>query len=379
MGLLRDVILGTPSPAPSEGTGDVTAAVQPFRVSPSIQSFFGQFATSRHDAMSVPAVARARNLIAGTISSMPLDMFVQDMATQEINQVPPLPWVRQPQFDTPRMTTLAYTIDSLLFYGRGYWMVTETYAEDGRPKAFRWVDPLDVTFDVDLETGLITRYYFRLSATPQSGVGSLVVFTSIDEGILVRAGQTIRTCVELERAALEFSRNPSPSITLKNTGAELPSDQVQNILDRWRESRRSSGGAVAYLSASMDLDSVGFSPKDLAMVEAREFQVAEIARVTGLPGVLLGASMAGMTYQNVQAERRGLVDLALQPYMSAIEQRLSMDDVTPRGTSLMFQPNDFLRATPIEEAQLLSVLLDRDVITIDEARRRIGEPGGPLS
>jgi len=94
---------------------------------------------------------------------------------------------------------------------------------------------------------------------------------------------------------------------------------------------------------------------------------------------MLGAPAGGMTYSNVQAERRGLVDLALQPYMSAIEQRLSMDDVTPRGTTLMFLPNDFLRANPIEEAQLLSVLLDRDVITIDEARRRIGEPGGPLA
>jgi HK97 family phage portal protein len=378
MGLLRDVILG-PAPEPLSERPMAQASVQPFRVSRGIEEFFTQFSASRHDAMTVPAVARARNLITGTIASMPLDMFVQDQATREIAQVPPLPWVEQPQVDIPRMTTLAYTVDSLWFYGRGYWMVTEVYAEDGRPRRFRWVDPLDVTFDVDLETGLVTRYYYRLNVTPRTGIGSLIVFTSIDEGLLVRAGQTIRTCIELEKAALDFARNPAPSITLKNTGMDLPADQVQSLLDRWRDSRRQSGGAVAYLSAAMDMDSVGFSPKDLAMVEAREFQVAEIARATGLPGVLLGASMSGMTYQNVQAERRGLVDLALQPYMSAIEQRLSMDDVTPRGTSLMFQPNDFLRATPIEEAQLLSVLLDRQVLTIDEARRRVGEPGGPLT
>jgi HK97 family phage portal protein len=377
MGILRDVILG-PAPAPAPAT-DVSASVQPFRVSSSIDQFFTLFSTSRHDAMSVPAVARARNLIAGTISSMPLEQFVQDGVTQELTGVTPLPWVRQPQADTPRATTLAYTVDSLWFYGRGYWMVTEIYQEDGRPKAFRWIDPLDITFDTDLETGLITRYYFKLTPTPRSGVGSLVVFTSIDEGLLVRAGQTIRTCVELEKAALEFARNPAPSITLKNTGVDLPAEQVQNLLAGWRESRRASGGAVAYLSAAMELATVGFSPKDLAMVEAREFQVAEIARATNIPPSLLGANIGSMTYQNVQAERRGLVDLALQPYMTAIEQRLSMDDVTPRGTSLMFAPNDFLRSTPIEEAQLLSVLLDRQVITIDEARRRVGEPGGPLA
>jgi HK97 family phage portal protein len=310
---------------------------------------------------------------------MPLEMFVTDQATQERRQAVPMPWVEQPQVDIPRMTTLAYTVDSLWFYGRAYWVVTEVYQEDGRPRRFQWVDPLDITFDVDLDTGLVTRYYRRLVPTPRSGVGSLVVFTSIDEGLLVRAGQTIKTCIELEKSALDFARNPAPSITLKNTGMDLPADQVQNLLDRWRESRRATGGAVAYLSAAMDMDSVGFSPKDLALVDARSFQVLEIARATGLPAGMLSADVGSMTYQSVQAERRALVDLALQPYMSAIEQRLSMDDVTPRGTNLMFTPNDFLRATPIEEAQLLSVLLDRQVITIDEARRRIGEPGGPLA
>jgi HK97 family phage portal protein len=374
MGLLRDVILG---PAPAK-PAQATAALQPFRISQGALDAF-RSSTNRHDAMSVPAVARARNLVAGTIASMPLEMFVQDITTQEIRPVPPLPWVQQPQDDVPRMTTLAYTVDSLWFYGRAYWLVTEVYAEDGRPRKFRWVDPLDVTFDVDLNTGLITRYYVRLNPVPVSGVGSLVVFTSIDEGLLVRAGQTIQTCVQLERSALDFARNPAPSVTLKNTGVDLPADQVQSLLDRWRESRRSTGGAVAYLSAALELDSVGFSPKELAMVEAREFQVLEIARATGLPAGLLSANIGSMTYQSVQAERRALVDLALQPYMSAIEQRLSMDDVTPRGTTLMFTPNDFLRATPIEEAQLLSVLLDREVITIDEARRRVGEPGGPIA
>lgn len=379
MGLLRDVLIGTPAPSPA-GTAEVDASigVQPFRVSQSLDQLLTTFATSRHDAMTVPAVARARNLLCGTIASMPLDMFVQDLSTQELEQVPPLPWVRQPQADMPRMTVLAYTVDSLWFYGRAYWMVTRTYAEDGRPQEFRWIDPLDVSFDTDLETGLITRYYYRQTPVPTSGRGSLVVFTSIDEGLLVRAGQTIKTAVELERSSLEFARNPAPAITLKNTGVDLPSDQVRTLLDGWRESRRSTGGAVAYLSAAMELSSVGFSPKDLAMVEAREFMVAEIARATNIPPALLGANIGSMTYQNVQAERRSLVDLALQPYMSAIEQRLSMDDVTPRGTSLMFQPDDFLRATPIEEAQLLSVLLDREVITIDEARRRVGEPGGVL-
>ena len=379
MGLIRDIVLGQPDQArPVPNVEAASAGIQPYRVARTAVIPPTQFSTNRIEAMAVPAVARARNLVAGTIASMPFEQFVSDQLTGELTSVTPLPWVRQPEVDTPRSTTIAYTADSLWFYGRAYWQVTETYAEDGRPARFRWIDPTEVTFDVDLE-GRITRYYYRLNPVPTSGPGSLVVFTYVDEGLLRRAGQTIKTCVELERAALDFARNPAPSIALKNTGVDLPAEQVSQLLSRWREARAGDGGTVAYLSSALELETVGFSPKDLAMVEARQFQVNEIARATGIPPALLGASIGSMTYQNVQAERRALVDLSLQPVISSIEQRLSMDDVTPRGTSVMIVVNDFLRATPIEEAQLLSVLLDRQVITIDEARRRIGEPGGPIA
>jgi len=228
MGIIRDVILGTPEPQPAPAQ----AAIQPFRIGRGLEAYTIA-GTTRTDAMSVPAVARARNLIAGTIAAMPLEMFITDRQTLERRQAAPLPWVEQPQADIPRLTTIAYTIDSL-------W--------------FRWVNPSDITFDVDLETGLVTRYYFRLTPTPTSGIGSLIVFTGVDEGLLVRAGQTIKTCVDLERAALEFARNPAPAITLKNTGMDLPADQVQGLLDKWRESRRAAGGAVAYLSAALEMD-----------------------------------------------------------------------------------------------------------------------------
>ena len=377
MGIV-DVILGRPS-APVEGPSNVAAsAVQSLRVSDAIRQAQLLGAT-RSEAMSVPAIARARNLIAGTIAGMPLLAYVDDEQTGTNVEVPRLPWMRQPEVDTPRATTLAYTVDSLLFYGRGYWRVTDVYREDGRPRAFEWIDPTLVTFDIDIETGKITRYYVNLSPVPASGIGSLVVFSSLDEGILIRGGQTIKAAFELEAATVNYARNPAPSITLKNTGMDLPSEQVEKLLSRWRESRRSSGGSVAYLSAALDMSSVGFSPKDMMLVDAREYQVSEIARLTGIPPWYLGADSGGsMTYSNVNSTRRDLLDFSLHPYVSAIEQRLSMDDVTPRGTHVSFSFTDFLRSSPIERAQLYNALVPLGILTPEEARQlEDTAPGGP--
>jgi hypothetical protein len=48
-----------------------------------------------------------------------------------------------------------------------------------------------------------------------SVVGGLIVFYGNDEGLLNRAGKTIRTGSELERAAAMYAREPVPSMVFK--------------------------------------------------------------------------------------------------------------------------------------------------------------------
>jgi hypothetical protein len=63
--------------------------------------------------MSVPAVARCRNLIAGVISSMELKTYLK--ATDE--EVANLPWLNQISKSAPNSVVLSWIVDSLLFYG----------------------------------------------------------------------------------------------------------------------------------------------------------------------------------------------------------------------------------------------------------------------
>jgi hypothetical protein len=374
---IRDIVLGRPS----------TPTVEPVKastVSPYIPGYRSQAVTNlqlltvtRREAMTVPAIARARNLIANTIAGLPIKYYVDNETTGQSRELTRLPWMRQLEPATPRSTTLAYLVDSMLFFGRGYLRVRDVYEEDGRPRSFEWVDPAYVTFDVDMETGRITRYYLNLNPAPMSGVGSLVVFPGPDEGILVRGATTVRTCVELERAARNFAESPTPAVTLKNEGMDLPADQVEALLARWKDSRRNS--AVGYLSSALSIATHGFSPADLTLVDARRFQVEEAARLTGIPAWYLGADTgSSMTYSNLNSSRRDLIDFSLAPYETAIEQRLSMDDVTPRGHHVAFSFTDFLRSTPIERAQLYDSLVRNGILTPEEARDMERHQGGPI-
>ena len=62
--------------AQSDSYSDVEASLQPFNLSSSVYGLMNApAAVDRSSAMSVPAVARARNIICGTIGSLPLQQY----------------------------------------------------------------------------------------------------------------------------------------------------------------------------------------------------------------------------------------------------------------------------------------------------------------
>lgn len=364
----------------SQDDPDVLAALAPVQwpLNYNRQTGFEARTVQRFEAMTVPAVARARNIIAGTISSLPITLYRDDDG-QRVNRNDRPMWIKQPDPLVPRQTTLAWTVDSLLFYGQAYWMVIDIYAESGRPSRFRWIDPTRISFQTD-RTGTIVEYYMLDGArVPDSGLGSLVVFSGFDEGLLYRGGRTIRTAIELERAALTYAETPAPSLALKNSGADLPANRVEELLARWKAARQSQ--AVAYLSSAVDVEKIGFSPTELALNEARDQTVQELARAVGIPAWYIGADGGtGMTYQNVGNARRDLIDYSLKPFMVAIESRLSLDDVSPRGVHASFDLAEFTRSSPIERAQLAQALIPLGVVTPEEWRATEDlAPGGPLA
>lgn len=322
-----------------------------------------EFAT-RREAMSVPAVARARNVIAGTVGSLPIERYSgitgQHLASQ--------PLFYQPDRSSPRSVTYAWLADSILFYGIGYLQVTETYAEDGRPARARWIDPLRVSVKLDPSGTMVEGYSLDAAQLPSSGVGSLIAFPGVDEGLLNRAGRTIRTAIELENAAKRAAEEPSPQTVISSTGVDLPEHKVTELLTKWKQARRIR--ATAYLYSGLKVDSFGFDPKAQQLVEARQFMASEIARAANIPAWYLNAETASMTYSNTEQERRTLVDMSLRPILSAIEDRLSMEDVSARSVSVRFDLDDFLRGSAAERVDITIKLLDAGLITLDEAKAR---------
>ena len=318
----------------------------------------------RFTALQVPAVNRCRNLIAGVISSIDLELYKKSTG---VKMESPL-WLDQPDMRQPRSVTIAYTVDSLLFYGVSYWRVTSLYADDLRPSGFEWVANTRVTVTTN-ETGDEVQYYSVNGVrAPMSGIGSLVTFQSLLPGVLETGARTIQAAIDLEKAASVAAATPMPTGFIKNSGADLPEAQISGLLAAWKAARASR--STAYLTSTLDYQQVGFSPKDMMYNEASQYLATQIARLMNVPAYYISADMNNsMTYQNILDGRKEFVAYSLQPFISAIENRLSMDDITRHGNIVRFAIDEtFLRADTKARLEAIEKMLSLGLIDLEQAQ-----------
>ena len=315
---------------------------------------------ARKEAMTCSSVARARNLICGTVASIPLEYY--NKKTGEVIAAPR--WINQLSKSQPSFVTLTWLVDSLLFYGVAYLLVTERYAEDGRPASFEWVANTRVTFTTDVMGIMIEQYY--VDASPID-MNDIVTIQGFDEGVLERGARTIQGAIDVERAAALNGANPQPAGFLKNTGADLPPNEVQGLLAAWKRSRQNN--STAYLTSTLDYSPVAFSPKDMQYTDSIQSYSTQVARMMNVPAYYLSADMNNtMTYANVQDERKQFYALSIEPYVQAIQSRLSMDDISTAGHEVRFAVFDtFLKNDPLVELQVLEKMLGLGLITTEQA------------
>jgi HK97 family phage portal protein len=345
----------------------VTAAVN---VLPS-QNFAPLFMspyTTRQEAMEVPSVARARSIICGTAASLPLRAF------NKINgaQIDGRTILTQPDPALPTAVMMSWTFDDLVFHDVAYWQVLELSPEDNRPTRARRIDPMRISYNTEgYNNVIINGFFLDGQQLPMAGVGSLIVFYGLGTGgILTRAGRTIKTALDLEKAVSRMAEEPAPAMYIKNSGVDLPAAQVSSLLANWKAAR--SQRSTAYLSGNLEVESFGFDATQMELSANRMNTATEIARLMNIPAWYLNAESTSSTYSNTLQERRSLIDLSLMPFLIAVEQRLSMDDITPMTQRVRFEVEEYLRGTATERIEVTARMLELGLINIDEAREMEG-------
>jgi len=301
--------------------------------------------------------------LTGTIGGIPMNLYNKTTGEELGSPI----WLQQPDIRQPRSVSIAYTVQSLAAYGQSFWQVKSVYSDDGRPARFEWVANTRITTKLNARSTEVEYYMLNGEALPNNGVGSLITFQNLFPGVLQTGARTIQAALDLERAAAISAATPMPTSIIKNNGSDLPEAQIQGILAGWKNARNSR--STAYLTSSLELQTFGFSPKDMMYDEAKQSLSTEICRLMNVPAYMASSDAnKSMTYQNVLDARKEFYAYTLAPYVCAIEDRLSMNDITNAQNVVRFDVNEtFLRADTMERLNVIEKMLNLGLITLDQA------------
>ncbi len=290
----------------------------------------------RSEALAVDAISRARDLVCSTIARAPLVALARDV------RIDPQPaFLHATDTTTHPATRILWTVDDLIFTGWSLW-VRENGA-DGFPLRVDRIPRDRWQFDA---AGAVL-----VDGSPVDAV-DVILIPGPHEGILSRNATTIRAAARLERAAAARAANPVPLVELHQTTDVAISDEERDSLlaGFGRAVTAANGGTtgIAFTSFGIEARAVGANGDGAAsLVESRNYAAVTAARIVGVPAAMLDATSAGasLTYETTSGRRAQFVD-ELRAYSDAIEARLSLDDVVPRGVRVAFDVDELTTLTP---------------------------------
>ena len=350
----------SPPPAKAAAAGAMNPGYNSSNVG---ANMIGQYYTYREgqlraEAISIPAISRARDLLASVIGCMPLQMYNEMWNGEEMERVyiAPRSWLRRPDQTVPYNFLMSWTFDDLYFYGRAFWYITSRTA-DGYPASFSRLPAGSVT-----TTDMAGPVWFAPSKEVyfqggQIDPANLVQFLSPTQGMVYSSQAAIETAIKIQDARARNASSSIPAGVLRQTGGEpLSSQELADLAQAFNLAR--STNQTAALNEFLTYEPTTMSPDKMLLIESANYSALETGgRIGNVPPYLIGVSTGSYSYQSSQQARMDLLFFGVKLYADAIAETLSMNNVLPNGTFVAFDYESYLEEnyladkmdSPVEE------------------------------
>ena len=309
-----------------------------------------QVGTAEERALSLPTISRARDLMASVVGSLDLRSYVLEWDGERYEKVyvPGESWFTRPDPKVTRNFFMANIFSDLFFYGRAFAYVTARYST-GFPSAMTWLPQGNISTEDQAGPqwfGPSDQITFNGIEVPTENV---IQFYSPIQGVVYMGARAIDIALRLDLAAKRFASNEIAAGYLQQVSGEpLDADDLADLASAWATARQTN--AIGALNEAVKFVEFSSDPSKLQLTEARQFASLQLANVANVPPYLVGAPTGStFTYQNAQQARQDLVLFGAMPYLRAIEETLSADNVLPCGRHVEFDLEDLMGTTDLSD------------------------------
>jgi len=308
--------------------------------------------TTRDHAMRNSVVNRARDIVCGTLGTLPLERWRGDEALGA-------GWLERPDPFHTAAWFQSWVTDDLFFYGYAWARVT-VRDTDNQVQALEWMPWVEVRPHPDdrgvtwyrAGGGAWSSHPWRVGGYAVIDVPArdVVLWESPLVGVLNGGADVLSTAERLNGAAYRFAGVEIPAGVIKQTGGEpLDTTAAQALIDSFERNRQYN--TVAFINEVTEYHETTMNPSTLQLVEGRSYQDAAVARLCNVPAFSVGVGVPNdsMTYKTALTARLDLLDFGLQPLLTCWEQ--TMSGVLPRGQTARFDLEGFLRTSTLAVTQ----------------------------
>lgn len=133
------------------------------------------------------------------------------------------------------------------------------------------------------------------------------------------------------------------------------------------------GSGLVILDDDMSYQQLSSNANDSQMLEARSFNVAEIARFFNINPILLG-DKSGASYNSIELANIEFVTHTLMPYVAMMQDEFNRKLVKPseNGITIDIDETWLMKGDQKTTAEYLTKLTSSGIMTINEARNHLG-------
>jgi HK97 family phage portal protein len=331
-------------------------------------------------AIRMSTVYACVRLLGDTISSLPLAAYVRRgrnrISYASVYGSQPA-WINKPNPEASRLEFYEQIIASLNIHGNAFILtvrddmdeVQEVYCvhpDDVRIERPRPGEP--IIYKMRDEEGTFSRIltsremkHIPLFRLPGSLYGL---------GPIAAARLTIGAAMAADTyAAAYFGNAANPGGVIEVPG-ELTEEQASDIGRDWNVTHTGPyrAGKIGILSGGAQFRPLTLNAADAQLLEARRFNVEDIARLFRVPISLLGHPVAGaMSFASVEAQNLSFVQHSLRPLLERIEQ--SMSELLPEPDGFIkFNLDALLRGTTLERFDAYTKGLREGFLSLNDVR-----------
>lgn len=269
-------------------------------------------------------------------------------------------------------------IKDVLLHGNGFGYIHRD--KKGIPISLEYCPFGDVNIVYNKQRNTLFYQIPRLSSSLIEPINIIHVLLHSKDGvngisILDFASNTIKLNGAAEKASSDyFNSGMTVQGILSTDAARLTKDQREAIRSAWSESQLGSGIGLPVLEAGMKYSPVSSNAKDAQLLETRLYNITEVSRWLNISPVLLG-DYSKIAYNSLEQSQLQFVVNTLAPYVMMLEQELNRKLIMPKDKNNIYidiLQEDIIAQDKKAQAEYLGTLIDKAIITPNEARNQLG-------